>query len=74
MSDAADLANDAAQHFLDNALENRPRLVGGVSATECQECGYSIPEARRLAVLGTCICAECQTLHEERSKHIWGGY
>lgn len=74
MSDAVDLANDEAQIFLEKALGNIPKYTGGVSAITCEECGYTIPEARRLAVPGTLNCADCQSLFEERSKHIWGGY
>lgn len=74
MSDFADLANDAAQLFLDNALLNRPSLVGGVSALQCSDCGYSIPEARRAAVPGTTTCVDCAQMHAERTQHIWGGY
>ena len=35
-------------------------LTGGESATECEDCGVDIPEARRLAVPGVFRCIVCQ--------------
>ncbi len=39
----------------------RSRLPAGNSLTHCEECGESIPEARRVAVPGVRLCVKCQT-------------
>lgn len=39
----------------------RSRLPHGESLTLCKECGNSIPEARRKAIPGVCLCIECQS-------------
>lgn len=41
------------------------------SATECEECGDTIPEARRLAVKGVQLCAPCQEALEQ-VKRVYG--
>ncbi|MDK2124476.1 TraR/DksA C4-type zinc finger protein [Parachitinimonas caeni] len=38
------------------------------SATDCDDCGEPIPEARRLAVPGVVTCIACQIRREQRSK------
>lgn len=61
---------DHAQRELERsdalAQQHRARVapVGDVSAEECRECGFSIPEARQLAVPGTQHCTECAALIE----------
>ncbi|MDV2874426.1 TraR/DksA C4-type zinc finger protein [Phytobacter diazotrophicus] len=40
-----------------------------VSATHCDECGDRIEDARRRAMPGCRMCADCQADAEKRSKH-----
>ncbi|ORJ48050.1 hypothetical protein B2M27_22885 [Kluyvera intermedia] len=42
-----------------------------VSATHCDECGDAIEEARRRAMPGCRMCADCQADAEKRRK-LWG--
>ena len=44
----------------------REAAVSRDAATECEDCGDEIPQARREAVPGCTRCAECQTLHERQ--------
>jgi phage/conjugal plasmid C-4 type zinc finger TraR family protein len=39
----------------------RGRLPRGESLTHCKECGNIIPDARRKAIPGVCLCVECQS-------------
>ncbi|CAB4168781.1 C4_traR_proteo, phage/conjugal plasmid C-4 type zinc finger protein, TraR family [uncultured Caudovirales phage] len=43
----------------------RSRAYTGESAKICTECGESIPEARRLALVGVKCCIQCQQLKEK---------
>ena len=72
MSDVADLANDVMQETLDRILAQRTKPSVELSATECDECGDEIPEARRLVVVGTQHCTECAEILE-RKRFINGG-
>ena len=72
MSDAADLANDAMQESLDRILAQRAKPSTEESASECEDCGADIPEARRVAVPGTEHCVECASILE-RKRFINGG-
>lgn len=72
MSDIADLANDAMQESLDRILAQRTKPSTEVSATECDECGADIPEARRIAVPGTEHCTDCASMLE-RKRFMNGG-
>lgn len=72
MSDPADLANDAMQERLDRLLAQRAVPSTEQSATECDECGFDIPEERRIAVSGTRHCIECASILE-RQRFINGG-
>lgn len=44
-----------------------------VSATECRECGWKIPEGRRVNMPGVQTCVECQQEIEDRER-IRRGY
>lgn len=72
LSDIADQANEAMQERLDRLLAQRTKPSTEVSATECDECGADIPDARRMAVAGTQHCTECAALLE-RKRFINGG-
>ena len=44
----------------------RSRLPEGEGCTHCEECEAAIPEARRNAIPGVCLCVRCQSALEER--------
>ncbi len=45
----------------DAVAKARERLPKGESKTHCVECGNIIPNARRKAIIGVCLCVECQS-------------
>jgi len=47
--------------------ETRKAMYQGESATECEECGEPIPEARRMAIACK-YCLPCQTTLERSGK------
>jgi len=54
-----------AQHINDNAVAAvRRNIKTGPSLEECEDCGESIPEDRRIAVQGCTRCIDCQTVSE----------
>jgi phage/conjugal plasmid C-4 type zinc finger TraR family protein len=60
----------AVQDQIDASVEDavqrvRSQLPRGESLHECEECGESIPEARRKAVPGVHLCVECQQANDE---------
>lgn len=55
------------QSVADHAARRRVELraaAGRESATECMDCGETIPEARRLAQPGCLRCVVCQAEYE----------
>ncbi|MEO1081133.1 MAG: DksA/TraR family C4-type zinc finger protein [Pseudomonadota bacterium] len=73
---AGGFAKDGAvQEQIDASISdeiNRARslLPQGPGASDCDECGASIPEARRAAVPGVRLCVSCQEVldREHRAK------
>jgi len=68
--------DDAVQEQIDASVADeveraRSRLGRGKSLRECEECGVSIPEARRKAVPGVRLCIVCQ---QERDGEADTGY
>ena len=63
---AGGFAKDGAvQEQIDASIEDavnrvRSQLARGDSLRECEECGATIPEARRQAVPGVRMCVACQ--------------
>ncbi len=53
---------------LDAVKLARRRLPHGESSTHCKECGNIIPDARRKAIPGVCLCIECQSELETRQN------
>lgn len=51
----------------DGVLSARARLPTGEGALFCDECGETIPEARRHALPGARTCVDCQS---GRDSHI----
>ena len=63
---------DAAQEYIErNTAAGIDALRidhSAVSATECRECGESIPEARRINMPGVQTCIDCQKEIEDRER------
>jgi len=60
----------AVQDQIDASVEDainlaRSRLPSGKSLTHCEECGNTIPIARRKAVPGVHLCVKCQEEHDK---------
>lgn len=64
-----DAANELAQLRVDQAVASMRIDRNAVSATHCEGCGDHIKEARRVAVPGCQMCAECQDTTEKLNKH-----
>lgn len=64
MSDVIDQANDRAEAFLADALEQQQRRAmresGQAESNDCSCCGEPIPQARREALPGVATCTPCQ--------------
>jgi phage/conjugal plasmid C-4 type zinc finger TraR family protein len=71
---AGGFAKDGAvQEQIDASIEDaikraRSQLPRGKSLKSCEECGATIPEARREAVAGVRLCINCQSEHDKKSK------
>lgn len=63
---------DAAQDYIDKFTQagvDRCRINhNAVSATECEECGEKLTDARRKAYLGCTMCVSCAEEIEFRKK------
>ena len=51
----------------------RSRLPTGPSLEHCEDCGATIPEARRNALPGVRLCVPCQEGHDAE-EHAHSGY
>lgn len=75
---AGGFAKDGAvQDQIDANIEDavsraRDHLTQGESLKHCEECGTTIPEARRRAVHGVRLCIECQTARDKEAVHFAG--
>lgn len=58
------------QNAVDNVRRRLAEQSRQASAEECEECGDTIPKARRLAIPGVQMCVECQS----RSERIRANY
>ncbi len=61
----------AVQDQIDASVEDavklaRSRLPDGEGLTRCEECEAVIPDARRKAISGVCLCVSCQSELEEQ--------
>lgn len=67
MADLIDIAGELAEWQLEMAmLRHKAKTQPGEGTLECEECGESIPEARRKALPGCRTCVDCQELREVR--------
>jgi len=75
---AGGFAKDGAvQDQIDATIEDavqraRHRLPRGESLEQCEECGESIPEARRKAIRGVRLCINCQEVADKQQASISG--
>lgn len=76
---ASGWANDGAvQDQIDSTIDDavaraRRGLPKGESLHECEECGTTIPEARRKAIPGVRLCVECQQ-KKDLKNDAFSGY
>lgn len=60
---------------VDDAISSaRRKLPSGESLLHCEECGDSIPEARRNALPGVRTCVSCQAALDETDPSRGAGY
>lgn len=64
----------AVQEQIEDSLKDavmaaRARLPSGESATDCDECGEDIPQARREALPGVRTCVACQSQRDASVRH-----
>lgn len=68
----------AVQEQIDSTIEDalqraRSELPQGDSLTHCEECGDTIPQARRDAIKGVRLCIACQSELDKR-RTTFSGY
>ena len=68
MSDIVDLAQERIDIETERSL-SKSRVYRGESSLYCHECLEPIPEARREAVKGCCLCVSCQQIEEIRGRN-----
>jgi phage/conjugal plasmid C-4 type zinc finger TraR family protein len=56
----------------DGVSRAQGRLPTGVSLERCEECGASIPEARRKAIPGVRLCVACQEAADREAENFSG--
>lgn len=63
--------NEQIEASISDELARMKRQSGarGPSATECDDCGEAIPEARRIAVPGVRLCVACQQDRDHQFRH-----
>ena len=72
---AGGFAKDGAvQEQIDASIEDavkraRDQLPRGESLRNCEECGESIPDARREVIPGVRLCIKCQTEMDKEAAH-----
>ncbi|QHD49129.1 TraR/DksA C4-type zinc finger protein [Vreelandella aquamarina] len=68
MADNVDRAAVTIQQSLEATLANRAALARHVTNTECDDCGYEIPVARRQAAPWATTCIGCQGIREHKAR------
>ena len=75
---AGGFAKDGAvQEQIDVTIEDavshvRSKLPHGESLKNCEECGNTIPPARRNVVPGVRLCVACQAEHDKEAVNLSG--
>lgn len=70
MADNADIAAELMERRMEAALSSRLSLRIPNPDPECEDCGHEIPQARREAAPWATTCIECQSIREERGRHV----
>ncbi len=65
----------AVQDQIDASVEDavnlaRSRLPQGKSLSHCEDCADPIPEARRKAIPGVCLCVGCQSEFDQQQSNL----
>lgn len=64
---------DQIEATIEDAVQRaRSGLPTGESLANCEECGTTIPEARRLAVPGVRLCVNCQSERDKKRVNSSG--
>lgn len=64
---------DQIDATIDDAVQRaRSELPHGDSLKHCEECGVSIPEARREAIPGVRLCIDCQSERDKQQVNSSG--
>ena len=64
---------DQIDATVEDAVERaRSNLPRGESLEHCEECGATIPDARRQAVPGVRLCVPCQAEHDAEQRAFSG--
>ncbi|EPJ5099845.1 TraR/DksA family transcriptional regulator [Citrobacter freundii] len=66
--DTLDAASELTQQRIEMAVAAHRLNHSAVSAMHCEECGDSLPKARRKAYPGCTMCVGCQSDMELRKK------
>lgn len=69
-ADMLDEAAEITQHNIDISVAAMRINHNAVSATHCIDCGYDIPELRRVKVPGCQRCASCQGDFEKKQGRM----
>ena len=65
---------DQIDATIEDAIERaRKRMPSGESLENCEECGTSIPVARREAIPGVRLCVACQEVLDTQGA-VFSGY
>ncbi|MDQ0433514.1 TraR/DksA family transcriptional regulator [Pantoea agglomerans] len=72
MADSMDLVQQRVQEELARNLANATHRPAGASEFFCLSCGEEIPEKRRRALPGVCLCVTCKEVSEFKSAHYKG--
>lgn len=72
MADSIDLAQQREQEERERLILKARSRIAAASLSQCESCGESIPEARRIAVPGVELCVTCQEITELKSVHYKG--
>lgn len=52
----------------DELAAARARLPSGIGLEECEDCGETIPLARRKAMVGARTCVACQSVRDKQPR------
>jgi len=68
MADELDMAEDIVAAERDAGIARVKAKLAPSGATDCEDCGDDIPEARRVAAPFASRCTLCQGLHERTHR------